>query len=130
MPTASPHSADGQQIVFVGLGRMAGHMAAHPLASGWEVTGYNRTAARAASLAEQGLRQCDTPRQAAAAAALIVTSMFDDSALRSAADGPDGFVAGLRAGAVVVETSTVRAETGAWLKAAVSKRGGRYLAAP
>jgi 3-hydroxyisobutyrate dehydrogenase-like beta-hydroxyacid dehydrogenase len=130
MPAASPHPADGRQIAFVGLGTMAGQMAAHPLASGWEVTGYNRTAARAAPLAQQGLRQCDTPRQAAAAAALVVISMFDDNALRSVADGPDGFVAGVRPGTVVVETSTVRAETGAWLKDAVGERGGRYLAAP
>ena len=119
-----------REIAFVGLGVIAGNMATHPLANGWRVSGYNRTPSRAQRLVEQGLLLCGTPRQAAATAQLIVISMFDDSALRSVAGGTEGFVAGLREGAVVVETSTVRAETGAWLHGEVSRRGGWYLAAP
>jgi 3-hydroxyisobutyrate dehydrogenase-like beta-hydroxyacid dehydrogenase len=128
MPTMGPDT-DGA-IAFVGLGIMGGEMAAHPLTAGWPVVGYNRTAARAAPLVDRGLRFCETPHAAATEARLIVISVFDDDALRSVASGPNGVLAGLPAGAVVVDTSTVTAEAGAWLHDAVSLCGASYLAAP
>ena len=53
---------------------------------------------RAQDLLDEGLRWCDTPREVAQAADIVITSLPDDDALESVASGPDGILAGLAAG--------------------------------
>src|SRR5919201_5201479 len=94
-------------IGFVGLGRMGGNMAARLLAAGYEVYGQQRHRDRARQLEEAGLRWRDTPRDVAEAAEIVFTSLPEDGALASAASGPDGLLAGLAAGKIWVDVSTV-----------------------
>ncbi|HJU48388.1 MAG TPA: NAD(P)-dependent oxidoreductase [Gaiellaceae bacterium] len=120
----------GRVAGFVGLGEMGGPMARNLLAAGWEVHGYNRTRERAEWLVEHGLTPVDTPRAAAEASSTILVSVFDDEALETVMLGADGLVAGLREGDVVVEMSTVRAETSERLEPHVAARGASLLRAP
>jgi 3-hydroxyisobutyrate dehydrogenase-like beta-hydroxyacid dehydrogenase len=92
---------------YIGLGMMGGRMAARLLSRGHAVTGYNRTRSKADALAASGLRVADTPREAAAAADVTFVMVANSDALQSVADGPDGFIAGLSAGRIVVDMSTV-----------------------
>lgn len=118
-------------VSVVGLGRMGRAMAEQLVAAGTPVTVFNRTTAKADALAgTHDVTVAATAREAAAAADVVLTSLADDDALRSACDGDDGVLAGLREGAVVVETSTVSRETMAWLAEAAERRGAMVLDAP
>ena len=115
---------------FVGLGAMGGRMAARLMAAGYPVTGYNRTAQKAAALVEAGMRLAPSPRAVAEASDAVFSMVTDDAALRAVALGPDGVVAGLSAGATFVEMSTVSPALVRELAAAVAARGAAMLDAP
>jgi len=118
-------------VSVVGLGRMGHAMAEELAAAGCSVTVFNRTAERARDLAaHERVEVADTARAAAAAADVVLTSLADDEALRAVCDGPDGVLAGLRAGAVLVETSTVAPETMSWVAQAAAERDAQVLDAP
>jgi 3-hydroxyisobutyrate dehydrogenase-like beta-hydroxyacid dehydrogenase len=94
-------------VGFVGLGHMGGNMAARFLAAGYKVYGEAQSREHIRELVEQGLRWCDTPRDVAAAADIVFTSLPDDRVLEEVAAAPDGILAGLSAGKVWVDLSTV-----------------------
>jgi 3-hydroxyisobutyrate dehydrogenase-like beta-hydroxyacid dehydrogenase len=115
---------------FVGLGAMGSRMARRLLAAGYPVVGYNRTLARAQPLVETGMRLAATPRQTAAAADVLFSMVSNSEALHAVAQGPDGILAGLRAGAVWVEMSTASPEVVRSLAPAVTASGAAILDAP
>ena len=117
-------------IGFVGLGHMGGSMAARLLAAGYPVHGMNRTRRRAEDLIAHGLQWHDTPREVAAAADVVLTSVPDDDALHVAAGGPDGILAGLTAGMTWVDVSTVSPTASREMAAQVRAAGATMLDAP
>jgi 3-hydroxyisobutyrate dehydrogenase-like beta-hydroxyacid dehydrogenase len=116
-------------LAFVGLGAMGSRLTRRLLDAGHAVTGYNRTAAKAQPLVQAGMKLAATPREAAAAD-VVFTMVTDDAALRAIAFGPDGVIAGLRPGAVLVEMSTVSPKVTREVGAAVAERGAAMLDAP
>jgi len=117
-------------LAFVGLGAMGSRLARRLLEGGYAVTGYNRTAAKARPLVDAGLRLAPTPREAAAAADVVFTMVTDDDALHAVVTGDDGVLAGLRAGATLVEMSTVSPEITRKIGDMVAARGASMLDAP
>jgi len=117
-------------VGFIGLGHMGGNMAARLLAAGHEVYGEERHREHARQLEQAGLRWRDTPREVAAAAEIVVTSLPDDAALEAAASGPDGILAGLAAGKVWVDVSTVSPRVSRALAERVRATGAAMLDAP
>jgi 3-hydroxyisobutyrate dehydrogenase len=70
-----------ESIAVVGLGAM-GEGAAHRLLDqGHRVVVWNRTREKAAPLREQGAKAADSPGEAAAGAAIVITFLADDRAL-------------------------------------------------
>ena len=69
-------------VGFIGLGLMGRPMAANLLKAGFAVTVWNRTASRMAPLVAQGAKATATPREAAAAADVLITIVSDPPALR------------------------------------------------
>lgn len=112
---------------FVGLGAMGSRLAARLLAAGHTVVGYNRTADKARGLVDAGLRVEKTPRAVAEASDVVFSMVTDNAALRAVALGPDGVVAGLRAGAIFVELSTVSPLLVRELAGPVGARGAALL---
>jgi 3-hydroxyisobutyrate dehydrogenase-like beta-hydroxyacid dehydrogenase len=98
-------------VAVVGLGAMGGRIARRLLAAGEEVTVWNRTAERAAPLAEAGASVAATPAAAARSANWVITMLADPSALLEVMSRPDGLAQGLRAGQTLVEMSTVGPST-------------------
>jgi 3-hydroxyisobutyrate dehydrogenase-like beta-hydroxyacid dehydrogenase len=96
-----------EKIGFVGLGHMGGGMAARFLAAGYAVYGEEQNRADAQGLIDDGLQWRDTPREVAEAADILFTSLPDDAVLEAVASGSDGILAGLAAGKIWVELSTV-----------------------
>jgi 3-hydroxyisobutyrate dehydrogenase-like beta-hydroxyacid dehydrogenase len=115
---------------FVGLGVMGGRMARRLLDARHPVVGYNRTRAKAQWLADAGLRLAASPREVAQAADVVFTMVTDTAALEAVTRGPDGILAGLRRGGVLVEMSTVSPEAIRALAADVAARGAELLDAP
>jgi 3-hydroxyisobutyrate dehydrogenase/2-hydroxy-3-oxopropionate reductase len=106
---------------------MARRLADH----GFAVTVYNRTPARATQLANAiGASAAPTPREAVAGASTVVVSVADDAAVRGVYEAPDGLIAGLDDGAVVLEASTIAPATVRSLGPPVAQRGAVLLDAP
>ena len=118
------------RIGFIGLGRMGGNMAARLLAAGYPIYGEEQTRADAQGLIQRGLRWRDTPREVAEAADVVFTSLPDDEVLEVVASGPDGILAGLAAGKIWVDMSTVSPRASRELAARVRELGGAMLDAP
>jgi 3-hydroxyisobutyrate dehydrogenase len=115
---------------FVGLGAMGSRLARRLLDAGFAVTGYNRTVAKARALEPAGLKVAGSPRAAARDAEAVFCMVTDDAALRAVMHGDEGILAGLRAGAVLVEMSTVSPAIVRELGEAVTARGATLLDAP
>jgi 3-hydroxyisobutyrate dehydrogenase-like beta-hydroxyacid dehydrogenase len=130
MQTTQITTTQTTTIGFVGLGHMGGNMAARLLAAGHPVYGEAHSREHAQKLVDQGLEWRGTPREVAQAAEIVFTSVPDDSALQAVASGRDGIVAGLAAGRVWVDMSTVSPRASRELAKRVQARGAAMLDAP
>jgi 3-hydroxyisobutyrate dehydrogenase-like beta-hydroxyacid dehydrogenase len=94
-------------IGFLGLGVIGRPMAERLLESGHQLVVWNRTAEKARPLVEQGAKLMPTPRAAAEAAEVVVTMLTDGPAVLETVQRPDGLLAGLGAGKVHCDMSTI-----------------------
>ncbi|BCB84957.1 NAD(P)-dependent oxidoreductase [Phytohabitans suffuscus] len=115
------------KVAIIGIGRMGAGMAVRLRESGADVVVWNRTPAKAEAT---GCAVAGTAREAVAAADVVLVSLADDAAVVAAYDGPDGVVAGLREGTVVVESSTVDPQTVRRVEPLVTGRGATLLDGP
>jgi 3-hydroxyisobutyrate dehydrogenase-like beta-hydroxyacid dehydrogenase len=92
---------------FVGLGVMGSEMVDRLLSKGHNVTGYNRTKSKAERLIKKGMRWGNSPREVAAAVDVVLLMVTNSAALEAVMSGPDGVLAGLTPGKIVVDISTV-----------------------
>ncbi|NEX61028.1 NAD(P)-dependent oxidoreductase [Noviherbaspirillum galbum] len=96
------------RISVLGTGAMGSRMAANLIKAGHAVTVWNRTPEAAASLVSAGARQARTPQEAAAGAEFVMSMVRDDDASREVWLAPGtGALAGMAAGSVIIESSTV-----------------------
>jgi 3-hydroxyisobutyrate dehydrogenase len=115
---------------FLGLGAIGAPMAAH-LASAGALTVWNRTAAAAERFAAQhGARVAATPREAAAAADLVVTCLPTSREVAALLDGPDGLLAGFRPGALLVDCTSGDPASSREIAARLAPRGVGFVDAP
>ena len=119
-------------VSFLGLGVMGYPMAGHLHARGHAVTVYNRTSAKAQRWVEahSGARLARTPREAAQAARAVFLCVGNDDDLRSVVYGPDGVLAGLTAGAVLVDHTTASAAVAREFAQACAAQGCHFIDAP
>jgi 3-hydroxyisobutyrate dehydrogenase-like beta-hydroxyacid dehydrogenase len=115
---------------YVGLGAMGGQMADRLIDKGHKVTGYNRTKAKADWLIKKGMTYGDTPRAVCQAADFIFVMVTNSAALESVANGPDGLLAGLGPGKVVIDMSTVSPAVSRAIAAKVREKGADMVDAP
>ena len=120
-----------QTVAFVGLGVMGHPMAGHLAQAGHQVTVYNRTAAKAAEWVQTfGGRHAVTPREAAQGAQIVFICVGNDDDLRSVMLGADGVLAGVKAGATVVDHTTASADIAREMYAAANQLGVAFIDAP
>ncbi|MFC0281643.1 NAD(P)-dependent oxidoreductase [Falsigemmobacter intermedius] len=119
------------RVAFLGLGVMGYPMAGHLQAKGHEVTVWNRTAAKAqAWVAEHGGRAAASAREAAEGAEFVMACVGNDDDLRSVCLGEAGAFAGMTAGAVFVDHTTVSAQVTRELNDAARALGLGFVDAP
>src|SRR3712207_4617917 len=133
-PDAGPHSGPdagpGPRVGWIGAGRMGFAMAARLAKAGTDVTVWNRTRSKAEPLQELGcrladniggLRDCDIVFPMGSTPADLEQVLVGDGGLLT----EDG-----RTPDVVVDCSTVSAESSAQMREACQERGVAFLAAP
>src|SRR4029077_7897550 len=108
---------------FVGLGVMGSQMVNRLLSKGHTVTGYNRTQKKAQWLIDKGMKWADSPRAVSAAADFTFAMVTNSAAIASITEGPDGLLAGLSAGKIFIDMSTVSPTVSRALVAKVREKG-------
>ncbi len=95
------------RLGFIGLGHMGSHMAHKLLAAGYPVTVYDRSKDKAKALTPQGATVADVPKDVAANCRVVLVSVTDDEAQEQAMFGPEGVLAGVHDGSIIIDLSTV-----------------------
>jgi 3-hydroxyisobutyrate dehydrogenase len=124
-----------RKLAFLGLGVMGFPMAGHLARAGHSVTVYNRTASRAekwlvSTASAQKSSSAPTPAAAAASASIAMMCVGNDDDVRAVALGPDGAVAAMRPGSVLVDHTTASATVAREVHQAAAARGIGFLDAP
>ncbi|MBX7099212.1 MAG: NAD(P)-dependent oxidoreductase [Myxococcaceae bacterium] len=112
---------------FLGLGLMGSRMAKNLAAKGFAVRGWNRSAKRAQGL---GLTLAATPAELGAYADVLVTCVADPAALAEVAQGPQGFLATAKKGALWIDCSTIGPDDARAFEAAAKAKGLDFVEAP
>jgi 3-hydroxyisobutyrate dehydrogenase-like beta-hydroxyacid dehydrogenase len=112
---------------LIGLGNMGAAVAERVLAAGYDLTVHNRTAAKAAPLADRGATVATSAAELAARADVVLTSLADDEALEAVAHET---LAAARPDAVFVDLSTVSPTASARVAALAHTASVGYVRAP
>jgi 3-hydroxyisobutyrate dehydrogenase len=116
-------------VGFLGLGAVGTPMAAH-LARRGPLTVWNRTAARARAFAERHRATVAATLREAAAADVVITCLSTSGDVASLLDGPDGLLAGLRRGAMLIDCTSGDPATSRQIAARLAERGVAFADAP
>lgn len=118
------------RIGFLGLGTMGEPIANNLRRTGHELTVWNRTASRADALVQKGARLAATPRACATGQDMVFVCVADAQALEAVLEGPDGALAGLQKGDVLVDLSTCGTQAARSAAERCKAKGVRFVAAP
>lgn len=119
------------KLAFLGMGVMGYPMAGHLAKAGHEVTVYNRTFSKAeAWAAEFGGKAARTPCEATESADFVMACVGNDDDLRGVCLGDDGAFAGMAAGSVFVDHTTVSAKVTRELHDIAASAGVAFVDAP
>lgn len=121
---------DKPVVGFIGLGIMGLPMAFNLLRAGFPLRVYNRTASKAAPLAEGGATVCASPAEAAHGAAVVITIVSDTPDVELVMRGPDGVFAGAAPGTAVIDMSTISPNATRTLAAEAEAAGLDWMDAP
>ena len=129
-PDATP-----RKVAFLGLGVMGWPMAGHLALAGHTVTVFNRTAAKAqawvqAFAATGRAHHASTPREAAQGADIVLMCVGNDDDVRSVVLGPDGALAGMQSGSILIDHTTASAQLARELYATAQQQGVAFVDAP
>ncbi len=120
-----------QKVAFLGLGVMGYPMAGHLSSQGFEVTVYNRTAARAEDwIKEFSGQMATTPAEAASGAEFVFACVGQDEDVRAVTIGEQGAFATLNKDAIFVDHTTASAALARELASASQQRGFHFIDAP
>jgi 3-hydroxyisobutyrate dehydrogenase len=118
------------KVAFIGMGTMGAAMARNLLKAGHEVTVHNRTREREEPVVTAGARRAGSPKEAAGDAEIVITCVSDTPDVEAVVLGENGIIQGARAGALVVDMSTISPSVTRRIGAELAKKGIRFLDAP
>jgi 3-hydroxyisobutyrate dehydrogenase-like beta-hydroxyacid dehydrogenase len=129
MPTAS-----GRQIALLGTGIMGAHMARRLAQAGFLVTAWNRSADKAARLAQFGVQIADSPSSACAQADVVIVMLSNgpvvEEALFSRDQSGKAPAEVMASGSVLIVMSSIPVETCQAQAPRLAARGVDYIDAP
>ena len=118
------------KIAIIGTGVMGTGVGLTLLAKGHDVRCYNRSADHASALIEAGAVGCASPGEAAESASHVILLVWDEAALRSVLDGPDGLYASAMSGQVFIDMSTQLPATAREVAQRFAAKGALFVDAP
>ena len=117
-------------ISYLGLGTIGSGMAANLLKAGYELTVWNRSAAKCEPFARKGARLAESPADAIRDVDLVMYSLSNDQAVEEVVFGAKGILSGIKEGQIAMDMSTVLPATSLREQEAYAKRGVDFLDAP
>ena len=111
------------KVGFIGLGVMGSPMALCILHGGHPLTVYDLSADAVKRLTDAGAKSAATPKEVGAASDVVVTMLPEPQHVREVVLGPNGVAAGLKAGGVVIDMSTIDPYTSQEVGAELKKMG-------
>jgi 3-hydroxyisobutyrate dehydrogenase len=115
------------KVTVLGTGIMGAGMARNLVRAGFDVTVWNRTAERAAPLADDGATVAADAAAATEGADIVLTMLFDAAAVSGVLDE---VLPRIRAGALWIQSGTVGIEAAERFGGLAAERGIDYLDAP
>jgi 3-hydroxyisobutyrate dehydrogenase-like beta-hydroxyacid dehydrogenase len=118
------------KLGFIGLGVMGSQMVSRLLGKGYSVLGYNRTHTKANWLIDKGMVWANSPRAIAEGSDVTLVMVTNAVAVQAVTDGPDGVLAGLGPGKILIDMSTISPAASRDLAAQVRAKGADMVDAP
>lgn len=115
-------------VAFLGLGRMGSGMVQNIQKAGFPLVVYNRSAAKTEPFVAAGASSAETPREAAAGADILITSLLDDASVLDMMSASDGILAGLSPDAIHLGTTTVSPAASGRVAELHQEHGSHYVA--
>ena len=122
--------AGSTRVGWIGTGVMGRSMCGHLLSAGYTATVYSRTRERAAALLEAGASWAESPAEVAAAADVVFTMVGFPSDVRDVVLGPEGVLAAIAPGGVVVDMTTSEPSLAREISDVAREKGVESLDAP
>jgi 3-hydroxyisobutyrate dehydrogenase-like beta-hydroxyacid dehydrogenase len=119
-----------ESIGFIGLGIMGQPMALNLIKAGRRLAVFNRTAAKAAALQAARARVASSPADAARDANVVMMIVSDSAAVEEVVTGKGGILESLRAGTLVIDSSTISPTVSRKMACLVAGKGASWLDAP
>jgi 3-hydroxyisobutyrate dehydrogenase-like beta-hydroxyacid dehydrogenase len=117
-------------VACIGLGQMGAGIASCIQRAGFTLRVYNRTAAKMQPFADQGATAVGSPKEAATGADVVITNLMDDASVLDTVTGGDGILAGLGAGRIHVDTTTISPRCARNLAELHAEHESRFVAGP
>ena len=119
------------QIAFLGLGAIGAPMASHLKAPDFTLAVWNRTSTKAATFAgANNARHAKTPADAARGAEIVITCLPTSREVAALLDGPDGLLASMTKGSILVDCTSGDPATSRTTAARLAEKGIGFLDAP
>ena len=118
------------KIGWIGLGNMGAPMSTNLVKAGNEVVVWNRTKAKAQPVLDAGAAWADSPKEIGEKCDIVFTMVADGPTLLKLTLGDEGALAGMSAGKILVDMSTVSAEESATVAEAAKAKGVELVRAP
>lgn len=118
-------------VAFLGLGAIGTPMARHLAIPEFSLAVWNRTGAKTAAFcAAHTARAATTPADAARGAAFVVTCLPTSREVEALLDGPDGLIAGMAKGTLLIDCTSGDPATSQRMAAKLAEHGIGFIDAP
>src|SRR5271170_6005503 len=114
-------------IGFIGLGAMGQRMARRLLGSGFRLIAYDHTSSKTKELVASGAISAPSLQELAKKSEVVVSCLPNDEAVLSVYRGPEGVLASVNPGTIVIEMSTVSSDSSQTLHRLGGERGIEVL---
>lgn len=118
------------RIAFIGLGNMGGPMALNLVEAGFDLSVFDLSPDAINSLVEAGAKQASSALEAAEGAEVVITMLPAGQHCRTVYLGEQGLLAGLNSKPLLIDCSTIDAETARAINAEASAAGFALVDAP
>ncbi len=118
------------KIGFIGLGLMGNPMSKNLLKAGFDVTVYNRTAAKTKELEKLGAHTAQSPQALATVTDVIITMVTAGRDVEDVLFGKKGVVKGAKKGLIIIDMGTIGPTYARKIAKKLQASGIEYLDAP